>query len=258
MPLPRLKVCAVSYLNTVPFVWGMLHGEQRDLFDLTFRIPAVCADMLASGEADIGIVPAFELLRQKLDILPGLGIACRGPVRSVLLISKVPPAEIRTVAADSSSRTSVQLARVILARRYGVQPDFRSHAPDLDGMLDAADAAVLIGDPALRVVASAPARVYDLGAEWLELTGLPMVFAVWAGRPGTVTPAVVEGFHASYRYGVDRMDEIVAAESRRRGFEPAVVRQYLTSNIVHELGGREYDGMRTFLGYAGAERASGA
>jgi predicted solute-binding protein len=257
MPVSRPKVCAVSYLNTVPLVWGMLHGGQKDLFELMFRIPAECADMLASGGADIGIVPAFELLRQELQIIPGLGIACQGPVRSILLVTKVPVAEIRTLAADSSSRTSVQLARVILAERYGARPEFHSHAPDLDRMLEAADAALLIGDSALRVdIDRAPGRVYDLGAEWVNMTGLPMVFAVWAGRADVITPAVVEGFQASFRYGREHMDEIVAAEAGPRGFDPAMVRRYLTSQIVHELGEREYEGMRTFLRRAGAGRAA--
>src|ERR1700729_3390583 len=145
----KLRVCAVSYLNTTPLVWGMLHGAQRGLFDLEFRIPSDCADQLASGAADIGIVPSFELTRLKLEVIPGTGIACRGPVRSILMISSRPAAEIRTLAADSSSRTSVELARVILERKYGASPTLSRQPPDLDAMLQAADAALIIGDPAL-------------------------------------------------------------------------------------------------------------
>src|SRR5215510_1913805 len=129
----------------------MLHGPQRGLFKLDFRTPAGCADQLASGSADIGIVPSFELTRQDLEIIPGTGIACHGAVRSILLISREPAAEIRTLAADSSSRTSVELARVILERRYGATPESISHAPDLEAMLRVADAALIIGDPALRI-----------------------------------------------------------------------------------------------------------
>src|SRR5215472_6250066 len=148
---PRLRVCAVSYLNTTPLVWGMLHGAQRGLFDLEFAIPAVCADRLASGDADIGIVPSFELTKQELEIIPGAGIACHGAVRSILLISSRPAEAIRTLAADSSSRTSVELARVILARKYGAHPEIVRQAPNLDAMLKTADAALIIGDPALRI-----------------------------------------------------------------------------------------------------------
>ena len=115
-------MCAVSFLNTVPLVWGLLHGRQRDQFDLSFCVPSECADRLAAGTADVGIVPAIEAARLGLEPLPGCGIASRGAVRSILLVSKVPPGRIRTLATDSSSRTSVALARIILARRYGVEP----------------------------------------------------------------------------------------------------------------------------------------
>jgi len=247
----RPRVSAVSYLNTSPLVWGMLHGGQRDLFDLEFRLPADCADHLASGAADIGIVPSFELTRQDLEIIPGAGIACHGAVRSILLISRPPAAQIRTLALDSSSRTSVALACVILERRYGAVPQTVSHAPDLDAMLRMADAALIIGDPALHIdPVSLPWHVYDLGAEWVEMTGLPMVFAVWAGHKGTVTPEVVAAFQESCRYGLSRLEEIVVAESRARGFAPDLVRDYLTRHIVHELGPREYQGMELFLEYA--------
>lgn len=250
-PDVRPRVCAVSYLNTAPLVWGMLHGPQRGLFRLDFAIPAVCADRLASGEADIGIVPSFELTRQNLEIIPGAGIACHGPVRSILLISSRPASEIRTLAADSSSRTSVELARTILARKYDARPRFLKHAPDLDRMMQSADAALIIGDPALRIdPARSPYYTYDLGAEWLEMTGLPMVFAVWAARPGIVTPALAEAFRQSCRYGRERVEEIVASEAQRREFAADLVREYLTRHIVHELTEKDYAGMQRFLEYA--------
>jgi len=229
----------------------MLHGPQQGLFDLSFQVPSGCADDVASGAADIGIIPSIELTRQALDIIPGTGIACHGAVRSILLVSARPAAEIRTLAADNSSRTSVQLARVILYRRYGAAPEFFPHRPDLDAMLEIADAALVIGDPALRIDPPClPYYVYDLGAEWVEMTGFPMVFAVWAGRPGTVTPAVTAAFGESCRYGIERIEEIVAVESARREFAPVLVRRYLTRHIVHQLGPRDYEGMDLFLRYA--------
>jgi len=247
----KLRVCAVSFLNTTPLVWGMLRGPQQGLFDLEFRIPSECADRMSRGEADIGIVPSFELTRQDLEIVPGAGIASHGPVRSILLVSSRPASKIRTLAADTSSRTSVQLARVILERRYGADPKLVPLPPDLAAMLRAADAALIIGDPALRIdLARLPERVYDLGAEWVEMTGLPMVFAVWAGRRGVATPAVVEAFRESCRYGRERIEEIVEAEAARRGFAPELAREYLTRHIVHELGPREYEGMQLFLQFA--------
>jgi len=234
-----------------------MHGPQRGLFELDFRLPSACADQVAAGAADIGIVPSFELTKQDLEIIPGAGIACHGAVRSILLISRKPAPEIRTMAADTSSRTSVELARVILERRYSAAVKSIPHPPDLEAMLGIADAALIIGDPALHIdPARLPYHVYDLGAEWGELTGLPMVFAVWAGRPGVVTAEVAQAFRASLRYGRERIEEIVAAESAARGFAPEVVREYLTRYIVHELGAREYAGMARFLEYARAPKES--
>jgi predicted solute-binding protein len=249
--MQRPRVAAVSYLNTSPLVWGMLHGPQRGRFDLEFRLPAECADQLAAGAADVGIIPSYELTRQDLEIISGAGIACHGAVRSILLISSRPASQIRSLALDSSSRTSVELVRVLMERRYGATPRYISHHPDMDAMLRVADAALIIGDPALRIDSvSRPWYVYDLGAEWVEMTGLPMVFAVWAGRKGVVTPELVTAFQESCRYGLVHMEEIVAAESAARGFAPELVREYLTRHIVHELGPRDYQGMELFLEYA--------
>jgi chorismate dehydratase len=229
----------------------MLHGPQRGFFDVDFQIPAICADHVASGQADIGIIPSFELTRQDLAIVPGTGIACHGPVRSILLVSKVPAGKIQRLAVDSSSRTSVELARVLLERRYQVRPEFIPHPPDLDAMLRLADASLVIGDPALRIdPANLPYEVHDLGAEWVETAGLPMVFAVWAGRKEAITPEVIEAFQQSCRYGRERIEEIVASEAPRRGFAPELVRRYLTRHIVHELGERDYEGLDAFLSAA--------
>jgi chorismate dehydratase len=254
-PANKPRVSVVSYLNTAPLVWGMAHGEQRGLFDLSFAIPAECADRLESGLADIGIVPAVELNRQKLEIIPGAGIACHGPVRSIFLISKVPYAQIRRLAADSTSRTSVQLSRVILARKYGVEPKVRSHAPHLASMLEDNDAALIIGDAALALdPATLPFHVLDLGDEWVKMTGLPMVFAVWAAREGfpTQDPAP---FLESMRFGRDHIADIARSEHAKIGVSEDLARSYLANNIVFELGGREYAGLKTFLQYASELRA---
>jgi predicted solute-binding protein len=237
-------VCAVSYLNTVPLVWGMLHGGEREVFDLRFALPSECADQVAQGEADIGILPVIEMARQKLDYFRGTGIACHGPVRSILLISKVPLREIRTVATDSGSRTSVMLTRVILAEKFGVEPRVVSRPADLSTMLGEADAALLIGDAALRVdPVKLPFETLDLGGEWVALTGLPMVFAVWSGR--VCDDRYTRAFIDSHEFGMAHIEEIVASESR--GFDPALVRKYLTEHIVFQLGEKDYAGLDLFL-----------
>jgi len=243
------KVCAVSYLNTVPLVWGLLHGEQREKYDVSFAIPSECADRLADGRADIGIVPMVEAARLGLTIIPGAGIASNGPVRSILLISKVPFGEIRTLAADTSSRTSVQLARVILAHRHDAEPALIPHTPNLNAMLAVADAALIIGDPALAIdPASLEWRWLDLGDEWKRMTGLPMVFAVWAARPGVPESCYsAEDFIDSAHFGMANLERIVNEEHQRRGMPADLVREYLTRNVVFDFGDNERMGMRRFL-----------
>ncbi len=249
---PRL--CSVDYLNSAPLVWGLLHGPQQNQFDLTFRVPSQCAELVASGAVEIGNIPAIELFRQDLEMVPGVGVASRGPVRSILLISKRPLAEIRTLAADTSSRTSVALTRIILARRYGVEPKFEPCAPDLATMLSRADAALIIGDPALHIdPASLPYHVADLGQEWTEMTGLPMVFAVWAGRKQHITAAVSEALNASCRYGREHLEDIVLIDGAARGIPEGLARDYLTHHIVNELGPKEYEGLKLYLRYAREE-----
>jgi predicted solute-binding protein len=252
---PPVKVCAVSYLNTAPLVWGMLHGDQRGAFELTFRVPAECASEVESGSADIGIIPSVELNRHDYGRVHGLGIASRGAVRSILLVSSKPFGEIQTLAGDSSSRTSVALARIILSRRYGAEPRVIAQAPDLASMMAGADAALVIGDPALHLdPESMSYRVLDLGAEWTQMTGLPMVFAIWAGRREVITPAVEAVFHASYAFGREHLDDIIRKESARRGISHDLAREYLTRHIVCGLDEAEYRGLDLFLEYARAAR----
>ncbi len=229
----------------------MVHGPQRGWFDLSFSLPSECADRLESGAADIGVVPSVELPRLGLEIIRGAGIASRGPVRSILLISKTPFGRIRTLAADSGSRTSVVLARIFLAEQYGAEPVVWSMPPALGPMLEAADAALLIGDAALRVDPGAlPYEVADLGAEWTRMTGKPMVFAVWAGRPGVASSRLEAPFLDSCRFGVEHIEEIISAESRGRGLPESLVREYLQRRVVWELSENEYQGLEIFLEHA--------
>jgi predicted solute-binding protein len=233
----------------------MLHGDQREAVDLSFRIPSECATEVASGAADIGIIPSVELNYNDYGRVRGLGIASRGPVRSILLVSAKPFRQIQTLAGDLSSRTSIALARIILARRYGTEPRVVPHAPDLTRMLHMADAALIIGDPALRIdPQTLGQRVLDLGAEWSDMTGLPMVFATWAGRKESVTPEVEAMFRASYQFGRNHLDEIIRMEAGSRGIPEDLARQYLTRHIVCELGAAEYRGLELFLEYARAAR----
>jgi predicted solute-binding protein len=243
----RLRVCAVSYLNTVPLIRGFTDGPQRGVFDLSFKVPSALAGDLEAGRADVGLLPCAELDRLGVDHLEDLGIACRGPVRSILLVSRVEPARIRSLAVDASSRSSVMLTRIVLAERYGVRPQLFVRRPDLGEMLQEADAALLIGDPALRVdPAKLPWHVLDLGEEWCSLTGLPMVFAVWAGARRHLTPAVADAFVQSYRYGMSRLDDIVAEAPSLHGVSQELARTYLTEHIKFELNSEDRRGIALY------------
>jgi predicted solute-binding protein len=189
--------------------------------------------------------------RLGLEMVRGVGVASRGAVRSILLVSKRPLDQVRTLAADTSSRTSVALSRIVLARRYGAVPEFRPCPPALEPMLAQADAALIIGDPALRIdTRSLPYVSADLGAEWTAMTGLPMVFAVWAGARRHITPEVEEALVASCRFGREHLDDIVRIDAAARGIREELAREYLGNHIVNELGPREYEGLQLYLQYA--------
>jgi len=229
----------------------MLHGPQRERVDLSFSIPSVCAEELAQGKIELGLVPVAEAVRQDLEIVPGVGISCLGAVRSILLFSRVPWREVRTLAADLSSRTSVQLARVILRERFGAEPEVRQYPPDLQRMLAAADAALIIGDPALRIEPiEQPYGWLDLGEEWWKLTNLPMVFAAWAGKHGLDIDDIEPITTGSYQFGKSRINEIVEQEYQRRGISKELATQYLTRYIRYELGTHEQLGLDTFIDLA--------
>ena len=183
-----------------------------------------------------------------MDYLPELGIACEGPVRSILLISKRPYGEIRTVAVDSGSRSSVALTRILLANRYGCRPRFVAMKPELEPMLAECDAALIIGDPALHIrPEELPYQTLDLGAEWVTFSGLPMVFAVWAGARETLKkPGVADAFAASHQWGVEHLDAIVAQAGVERGYAADVARKYFTEHIVYRLGPQHWEGLALF------------
>lgn len=252
----KIRVNAVSYLNSAPLVWGMLRGAERDQVDLSFSIPSICAQQIEQGSADIGLVPVAEIARQELEIVPGLGICCCGAVRSILLFSRVPWGEIRTLSADLSSRTSVELGRVILRERYGADPLVTPCEPVLEKMLSEADAALIIGDPALRLrTEELPFEWLDLGAEWLALSGLPMVFAAWAGKPGTASEELASLLRASYEFGQAHIPEIVERAPIEHGIEKLLAERYLRKHIRYELGAREQDGLQAFLRLANLKTA---
>jgi chorismate dehydratase len=245
-----LRIAAVSYLNAVPLIWGLKKGPSREQFQLEFMVPALCADALCAGTVQASIIPSIEYQRiPGLRIVPGLSISSSGPVRSVMLIARRPIPEVRSVALDTSSRTSYCLAQILLKRHFRINPRYVPHAPDIAAMLVECDAALMIGDPALA--SDFPGlEVYDLAELWKAMTGLPFVFAFWAVRREVATEEVVKAFWKSAEYAFQNLDAIVREESARTGLSPELVRTYLTESIDFTLGEQNLAGLRLFYSLA--------
>lgn len=258
----RLRISAISYLNTAPLMWDFDHGDAAKDFDIFYSVPSSCAAALQNGTGDIGIIPAIAYNSiPDLVIIPEVAIAARGPVRSILLISEVPLERVRTVATDNSSMTSVALARVLFEKWWGGGREFRSQPPELAAMLGECDAALIIGDPALKVDRSRY-QVLDLAEEWRRLSGKSFVFAFWAVRqaavaemqPGLDLAAV---FQASRNHGLEpaALEQIGHEWSARLQLTPAEVKDYLTRNIYYQLDQDCLEGMELFFRYAAECRA---
>jgi chorismate dehydratase len=244
-----LRVSAVSFLNARPLVEGL--AEDRGLIELEFDLPAACADRLHSGEVDLGLIPAIEYLHGDYRLVPDVAIASDGPIRSVAVFTTVPVARIRRLALDRSSRTSVALTRILSAKLWSIAPSTIPLAPDLSRMLAEADAALLIGDPALELDPLPPGvEKLDLGEAWQALTGLPFVYAAWAGRPEGASPAHVAALIAARDRGVRRLDAIAAAAAGGAGARQQRFAQYLRDNLRYTLGAREQAGLERFFALA--------
>ncbi len=244
MDLPKVSV--VRYLNSVPLVWGMLKGEQQGRYDLQLTTPAACADAIRMGKADIGIIPSIEYPRlERAQILSGISVASKGAVKSVLLLSKVPIDKIKSVAVDNSSRTSAALLRILMRKFYSRFITATPSAPKPADMLKRADAALVIGDPALTFQGPV-AHVYDLGSEWNNLTGLPFVFAMWVGREESKPARFRADFEASRDFGVGHLDDIAAQYSPKLNMQPEAIKSYLTENVDYTLDEENRKGLRYF------------
>src|SRR5882724_11241921 len=201
-----LRISAISYLNTAPLMWDLLQPGTTPDFEISYTIPSLCAAALRNGSADIGIIPAAAYTSiPDLVVIPDVAIAARGPVRSILLVSKVPIEQIKTVAADTSSRSSVALLRVLFENFVRTKPEFIPLPPQLELMLQRCDAGLLIGDPALLAKTDG-FHVYDLAEEWKRITGKSFVFAFWAVRKQALQDhdgiRVVEAFQKSRDNGL--------------------------------------------------------
>ena len=271
-----LRISIVEYLNTAPLVRGFTHGPSRGKYQLSFTVPSQCAEALRSGAADVAIIPAIEYQRiPDLLILPNLSIASKKSVRSLLLVSKKPVQQVARIALDRSSRSTQALTRILCEKRWRIAPEFFEATPDLPEMLRHSDAALLIGDPALRLalatasatrrgtsgelVTSAaaaglsdpgPLYLYDIVEQWRALTSLPAVLAVWAARRTAVTPELVQDFQDSLAFGLQHLDAIAAEASAEMNLPAADLRRYLSENIDYHLDEENLLGLQRYFDLA--------
>jgi chorismate dehydratase len=240
-----LRLGAVSYLNTKPLVYGL--DAHRDRFAVRFDVPSKCATLLHEGAVDLGLIPAIEYLRGDYCMVPDVSIASDGPVATVAVFTRKPIAQVKTLALDLSSRTSVALTRVLCAKHWKIAPSFTPAEPDLEAMLARADAALVIGDPAFEIdpVTRGVTKI-DLGAEWKVMTGLPFVYAMWVGRAGAASPSHCRALQRARDHGLAHLAEIARdvaggdAGLERRSLE------YLRDNLKYGLGPGEAAGLRRF------------
>jgi chorismate dehydratase len=260
----RPRVGHIQFLNCLPIYWGLMRSGALLDVDLRKDTPEKLSADLVAGDLDIGPITLVEYLRHadELLLLPDLAVGSDGPVLSVNLISTRPLTELdkRPVALGSTSRTGVMLAQMLLAEKYGVEPNYFRCPPELTQMLMEADAAVLIGDPALRAMYEAPKSgldVIDLGQAWRQWTGLPMVFAVWAVRKdfAAANPGAVKDVHEAFQRSRDlclgELDEVAQAAARWEPFDAATLANYFRA-LDFSLGERQVAGLREFARRAAA------
>jgi chorismate dehydratase len=253
----RLRISAISYLNTAPLMWDFEHGEAGSEFDISYTLPSACARALEAGSADIGIIPAAAYAQVPgLTVLPGVAIASRRPVRSILLVSRMPVDKIRSVALDTSSMTSVALVKVLFEKWLGGGREFTSMSPDIEKMLARHDAGLLIGDPALQIDRSRYLTL-DLAEEWIRYTGKPFVFAFWAVRQDALheaapPPDMANIFQQSRDHGLEprSIDQISHEWAPRLSLTQSDVRSYLSENIYYQLDAPCLEGLQLFYRYA--------
>jgi chorismate dehydratase len=264
----HLRIAAIRFLNPAPLMWDFEHpplnAELASRYQVEYMLPSECADRLATGAADIGLVPVASLaVVPGLRILPGCTIASKGSVRSLLLVRRArqPLKTLRSVAADTASRTTIAHARILFRHWGNSSIEFLPMPGDLDMMLDRADAAVIIGDPALLALEERANReertgeelvYHDLAEEWRAHTGLPFVSAVWGAAPGAAWDGVLDeriavDFVRSRDHGLANIESLVAEWSDRLPLPDDILRSYFTSNIHYMLDEKCVEGMRCFF-----------
>ncbi len=240
-----MKLGCLPYLNVKPLVYTLEHGGLPEGWELVYAPPSRLAEMLVSGEIAAAPVSSFAtFMHPDMAICPDICIAADGPVRSVLLLSKIELPNLNTVALDTSSLSGASMLKIILDEAFDLHPEFVRMPPaPVSRMLEECDAAMVIGNPAM-LYPKAGLHVLDLAEHWKELTGLPAVFAVWAGRG--ITPELVDTLKETKREGQSRLTEIAEEEAARLGISFDVCHDYLSRVMVYDMGEREMQGLEAF------------
>ena len=250
----KIRISLVHYLNSAPLGWAFLHGPFREQFEVVPSSPAICADQLSKGEVDIGLIPSIEYERiPGLRIIPEISISSLSAVRSILLVRRKGTQRTGSVALDTSSRTSVALTKILLHGRMGMHPEFFPHPPDPEAMLNRHDAALLIGDPALRIRLEDYDTI-DLAEEWVGWQKKPFVCAFWACRTDVHLPGDLNSvFLEAKEWGLKRRDEIASLFSKSLNLPEAFLLNYLQQNIDYDLGKQHMEGLERFYQLAKKE-----
>ncbi|HTN75223.1 MAG TPA: menaquinone biosynthesis protein [Pirellulaceae bacterium] len=245
----KIQIGAVSYLNTKPLVYGL--AERLPQADLTFDLPSRLADRLASGELDVALIPSIEFFQNPTySIISDACIGCRGPVLSVKVLFRTPPADVRTLALDEGSRTSAALAKILLRERYGLDPIKQPFPLGMSLEETTADAVLMIGDRAIHPPQGDFVEIWDLGDEWCRWSELSFVFAMWVARAGVALPGLEVALSEARDAGVAHLPEIAAAEAAHVDLTPAQVLSYFRDNLHFHLGQREQRGLELYYRHA--------
>jgi len=262
-----MRIAASTYLNSAPLVYSFTQGFLRKKYDfIGDEAPSRCAEMLRAGLCEIALIPVIEFQRiPGLRIVPEIAVASKKRVRSVLIASRRPLEEVRRLTLDPASRTSQALVKILFLRRYGFLPECaeRTMGPSVEtrSLFDDADAALVIGDPAMRIEASARGldlKIYDLAEEWRAMTGLPFVFAVWAARedvcdraPGLPgLPGLVDDLIAAKREGIGHIEQIATQYTSELELPRSELLDYLSQNVNYDLDDENLAGMATYFDLA--------
>jgi len=248
----RLRVGAVTYLNTKPLVYRL--EQFAPYVELSFDLPSRLADHLAAGQLDVALIPSIEFFHNSTyKIISDACIACHGPVLSVKLFCRVPVPQIRTLALDEGSRTSAALSRLLLKERFGLEPRLKSLRVDQPFSDDvSADAVLIIGDRAIHSPAASFAEVWDLGDQWCRWAGLPFVFAMWVAHSGVNAAELAPALAEARDCGVANLQRIAEKEAAPLGLTAPQCVAYLRDHLHFYLGSREREGLQLFYSKASA------